>query len=106
MPSYRLLPAAEASLVEIFSDSITHWGLTQADKYKAGLLALFQRIAQQPEMGRLRPELAPALRSFPYESHVIFYREGDDAVIQIIDVLHGSRDAVLYTSWDIGQPQS
>ncbi len=42
-------------------------------------------------MGRLRPELAPGVRSFPVRKHVVFYRlvDGD---VQVVRVLDGRRD--------------
>ena len=49
-------------------------------------------LAQYPELGRSQEELFPKLRSFPASSYVIFYRIGTDE-IQVIRVLHGSRDA-------------
>ena len=42
-------------------------------------------------MGSERPELAPALRCFVIGSYLIFYRPQPDG-IQVIRVLHGSRD--------------
>jgi len=48
-------------------------------------------LAQMPEMGRKRPDLAPDLRSLPVSNYVIFYRPVPDG-IQVIRVLHGARD--------------
>jgi hypothetical protein len=42
-------------------------------------------------MGRLRPELAPHLRSFPIGNYVIFYRLTQEG-IEVARVLHGARD--------------
>ena len=50
------------------------------------------RLGQYPELGRSRDELLPKLRSFPASSYVIFYRIATDE-IQVIRILHGSRDA-------------
>jgi len=105
MPNYRLLPAAEASLVECFQTSLGNWGLSQAEDYKAGLLDLFRLLATQPEMGRLRPEIVPNLRSFPYQRHVVFYRNAGKAGIEIIDVLHGSMEAVRWLRSDTAEQE-
>jgi toxin ParE1/3/4 len=48
-------------------------------------------LAQMPEMGRKRPDLAPDLRSLPVSNYVIFYRPVSGG-IQVIRVLHGARD--------------
>jgi toxin ParE1/3/4 len=53
-----------------------------------------QLLAMQPKAGRLRPELAPELRSFPVGRHVVFYRPQDDG-IEVVRVLHGARDIEL-----------
>ena len=48
-------------------------------------------VAGQPLLGRLCPELAPNLRSFPVGNYVIFYRPIDNG-IEVARVLHGARD--------------
>jgi toxin ParE1/3/4 len=48
-------------------------------------------LAQMPEIGRKRPDLAPDLRSLPVSNYVIFHRPVSDG-IQVIRVLHGARD--------------
>jgi toxin ParE1/3/4 len=48
-------------------------------------------LAIQPRAGRLRPELAPELRSFPVGRYVVFYRPQDDG-IDVVRVLHSARD--------------
>ena len=50
----------------------------------------FELLAEQPRMGRLRPEFGPGVRSFTVESHVIYYRDEGDVLIA--RVLHGRRD--------------
>ena len=49
------------------------------------------RLARNPAIGQLRPDLAPGLRFFPVANYLIFYREWKEE-IQIIRVIHGSRD--------------
>jgi toxin ParE1/3/4 len=48
-------------------------------------------LAMEPNAGRLRPELAPHLRSFPVGRYVLFYRPQDDG-IEVVRVLHSARD--------------
>jgi len=50
-----------------------------------------QLLAMQPQAGRLRPELAPELRSFPVGRYVVFYQPQDDG-IEVVRVLHSARD--------------
>ena len=48
-------------------------------------------IAASPEIGRLRKELAPNLRSFPVGRYVVFYVPTKSG-IEVARVLHGARD--------------
>lgn len=50
-----------------------------------------QALAEMPDIGRLREEFAANLRSVAVGRYVIFYRPDKDG-IQVIRVLHGSRD--------------
>ena len=52
----------------------------------------FENLAQMPNIGRLRNDLADGLRSFPEGGYLIFYRQIDADTIEIIRVLHGARD--------------
>jgi toxin ParE1/3/4 len=53
-----------------------------------------QAIADHPQIGRVRSEIYNNLRSFAFKRYVIFYREVDE-VIEIVRILHGSRDVDL-----------
>jgi toxin ParE1/3/4 len=61
----------------------------------ARLVALIRErcflLAENPMMGRRRPEHGPNLRSFPVGNYIIFYRPADNGV-QILRVVSGSRD--------------
>jgi toxin ParE1/3/4 len=48
-------------------------------------------LAQFPEMGRSRKELAEELRSFPIKPYIIFYKRME-TYIGIVRILHQSRD--------------
>ena len=48
-------------------------------------------LATHPGIGMARDELAPGLRGFPVGDYLIFYRR-DRGSIDIVRVLHGSRD--------------
>ena len=53
-----------------------------------------EHLADNPLMGRARPDLKPGLRSFVCGDYLIFYRPAPGGVT-ITRVLHGSRDARL-----------
>ncbi|MGK7892776.1 MAG: type II toxin-antitoxin system RelE/ParE family toxin [Xenococcus sp. (in: cyanobacteria)] len=62
-----------------------------ADKVIAEIIQRFPRLAEFPEMGRERTELAAGMRSLTVGRYIIFYRPGKLGVA-IVRVLHGSRD--------------
>jgi toxin ParE1/3/4 len=51
----------------------------------------FLLIGSSPEMGRIRDNLKPGLRSHPVDNYVIYYRETRPH-ISIVRVVHGARD--------------
>jgi toxin ParE1/3/4 len=51
-----------------------------------------RNLAELPgEMGRLRPELGPDIRSFAFRGYVIFFRLRD-GLFTVINILEGHRD--------------
>jgi toxin ParE1/3/4 len=90
MPQVLRTPQAEQDLLEVW-DYIAADNPVAADRLLDRIGHLCDRLAEFPEMGRERSELAPALRSFPVGNYVLFYRPADDG-IQLIRVLHGARD--------------
>ncbi len=68
----------------------------QDNPYAAtGLVDLVEQkcylLAENPEIGRKRDELAPELRCFPVKSYVIYYRCREKG-IEVIRVLSSARD--------------
>lgn len=92
MSKVRLSRRAEQDIFEIAVFTIERFGIDQARHYRDGLENIFQRIAENPLMGRSAEELAPGLRRIEYESHVIFYRpkELPKAEVLIVRILHKS----------------
>jgi len=87
---YRLSSLAEQDLDEIWSYVAEDANPTTADRLMDTIVDRFELLAEQPRMGRLRPEFGAGVRSFTVENHVIYYRhEGD---VLIARVLHGRRD--------------
>jgi toxin ParE1/3/4 len=86
----RVTPRAESDLADI-------WGYIAADS-DAFADAMLDRIAaklaalaEQPQLGRARPELLETLRSFVIGNYVLFYQPLPDGIL-LIRVLHGARD--------------
>ncbi len=94
---YVLSEAAELDIDEIFDYGNYKFGSEQAINYLVGMQSHFEALCKNPEIGRIRKELKIGLLSFPYQSHIIFYRIIDTHV-RIIRVLHGSRDLPIHFS--------
>ena len=81
---------AHLDLVKVATD-VGQVNATAADRLLDELEERCRLLAQFPEMGRQREELAPGLRSSVVGNYVIFYRPMADG-IQVIRVLYGTRD--------------
>lgn len=90
MNRYHLSDQARADLDEIWL-YIAEDSLSAADRFVDEIIARFPALAQQPGMGRQRPELAPELRSVPVSNYLVFYRPHPEG-IDIVRVLSGFRD--------------
>src|ERR671919_276395 len=87
---YRLSALAEQDLEEIWSYVAEDASHATADRLIDGIIDRFELLAEQPRMGRLRPEFGEGVRSFAVERYVIYYRHQGDVLIARI--LHGRRD--------------
>ena len=87
---YRLSALAERDLEDIWSYVVEDANQTTADRLIDAIVDRFELLAEQPRMGRLRPEFGAGVRSFTVENHVIYYRPAGDVLIA--RVLHGRRD--------------
>ena len=75
---YRLSALAERDLEEIWSYVAEDASPATADRLIDAIIDRFELLAEQPRMGRLRPEFGEGVRSFAVENYVIYYRhEGD-----------------------------
>ena len=92
---YRLSSLAERDLEEIWSYVAEDASPATADRLIDAIIDRLELLAEQPRMGRLRPEFGAGVRSFTVENHVIYYRHDEDVVIA--RVLHGRRDQAA--SW-------
>jgi toxin ParE1/3/4 len=90
LKSYQFTPSASQDL-----DEITDYLEAERPGTSANLIDTIREkcrlLVQFPEMGRLRDEIAPNVRSILAGSYLIFYRPTQDA-LQIVRILHGARD--------------
>ena len=85
-------PRARQDLIEIWRYIADDFGEPRADRYLRRLNDVISYLAQQPLMGRKRPEIREeGIRSFAAEAHVVFYMALEDG-IEVVRVIHGSQD--------------
>jgi toxin ParE1/3/4 len=92
MARYRLSVRAAADVTGIADCTIERFGIEQARHYRDGLELCFERLAENPLLGRSAEELAANLRRHEHESHVAYYEPQDGSVL-IVRVLYESMDA-------------
>jgi toxin ParE1/3/4 len=90
MAEVRRTPQAETDMEEILQ-YLNQNNPVVAERLATTFHEKGQALAQFPEMGRLRPEIAPNLRSTLVKPYVSFYPLDGD-VVQIVRILHGKRD--------------
>ena len=81
---------ARIDLLAIWS-YIAEDSLDSADAVLDEIDQCCRRLAEFPEMGRVRDELGAAVRSFPVRSYIIYYRPSSKRA-GVLRVLHGARD--------------
>ncbi|MGV1951238.1 type II toxin-antitoxin system RelE/ParE family toxin [Agrobacterium vitis] len=89
---YRLRPAAEQDLREIWSYGTERWSHDQAERYLNILFDKFEEIAAFPDSGEDVSWIKNDYRRRRVCVHLVFYRKLDLAIIDIIRVFHERMD--------------
>lgn len=86
LTGYRLTPAAQNDITDIWLYTAQKWSPQQADRYADILEDTFERLLFMPEMARERPEFDPPVRIHPSAEHLIIYRieRGYLAVLRVL----------------------
>ena len=87
MADYRLSRRAAADLEAIANYTIEQFGVAQARRYRDSLRLCFERLTENPRMGRRAEHLSPGLRRFEHRSHVVFYTPSDNETY-LVRILH------------------
>ncbi len=91
MKAYRLTPAVQRDLSEIWDLTEGRWDAGQAEKCIAEIHAAVERVAADPERGRACDEIREGYRRYGIGSHLLFFVETVDSV-DIIRILHQRMD--------------
>lgn len=89
--SYRFSVRAARDIEAIAEYTIEALGIAQARRYRDSLADCFSRLTKHPEMGRSCDDLAPNLKRFDHESHIVFYLVEDQGLF-IVRLLHQRMD--------------
>jgi toxin ParE1/3/4 len=89
---YILSPAARADLDEIWEYSAENWGTEQAERYVFAIRAACEALASGKLKGRSTEDVRAGFRKQTVGSHLLFYRVTDEAVIDVIRILHQRMD--------------
>jgi toxin ParE1/3/4 len=95
--TYQLTPRAQEDLRNIGRYTLKTWGRKQRDSYLHAMERRFECLAENPQLGRHRPDVREGYYSYSQSAHVVFYliREGG---IDIIGVPHQRMDTPSYFS--------
>lgn len=92
MANYRITHLAQSDIQSIWDYTIEEWSLGQAEKYIDGLFDCFDAIANSITQGKAVDYIRQGYRKAIYGRHIVFFRVGEDQIIEIIRVLHSSMD--------------
>ena len=90
---YEFTGRSRKDLEAILEYSYQTWGPTRTRDYLEGMEYRINWLRDNPGAGRLRPEIADNLKSFPQGSHVIYYRVTEE-VLLIVRIRHQSADTI------------
>lgn len=74
MAIYKISPAAEQDLIDIYCRGLNQWGEKQADEYQRRVISAFHHMVNNPDLGRA-VTIRPQLQQYSIEPYVIFYRK-------------------------------
>jgi toxin ParE1/3/4 len=87
---YTTRPKAEADLLEIWL-YVAQDSPRAADRLLDRIEVQCQLLADNPHLGRARPEIAPDPRAWVVGRYLILHRTQDHG-IEVVRVMHGARD--------------
>ena len=87
----RLSGPARTDLLEIWL-YVADDSPTAADRLLDRIHRRCEALARMPRLGRLRPDLAPSVRSFAVGRYLILYREARRGGIEVVRVRAGEMD--------------
>ncbi|WP_120002874.1 type II toxin-antitoxin system RelE/ParE family toxin [Nesterenkonia muleiensis] len=91
MSQYRLTPATQRDLSSIWDFTEDRWDISQAEKSIREIQTVVERVAEDPDRGRVREEIREGYRSYAVGSHVVFHLQRVSH-IEVVRILHQRMD--------------
>ncbi len=85
--AYKLSPAAQSDVADIWDYTAEKWGLDQAEASVRQIKRAVQAVAADHGLGRSCDEIRPGYWKYMVGSHVLFYRIDRDG-IDVVRILH------------------
>lgn len=92
---YQLTQEAAKDVEEILAYSSKIFGVVQTESYFVALKECIELLADNPEIGHSAEDILPEYLRFPYESHIIFYKQLTSSIL-VVRILHHRMDAELH----------
>ncbi|WP_022964596.1 type II toxin-antitoxin system RelE/ParE family toxin [Halopseudomonas pelagia] len=84
---FRLTRDAQQDLTAIRRYTVNTWGQEQSRKYLQGTRETIELLAEFPGQGVVRLDVGEGVFSFPYGSHMLYYRIKEEQLV-VFAVLH------------------
>ncbi len=97
--TFRVTPRANDDLKNIGRYTLRQWGKDQRNRYLRDLDKRFKWLANQPEIGKHRPDIEAGYYCYLQGSHLVFYILTEHG-IDIIGIPHKSMDVLNYFNPD------
>ena len=89
---YRISEQAINDLNDIWIYTFHKWSKVQADRYYDLIIGEIEFIADNYQIGKSVDQTRKNYRVTKIKSHLIFYRKGENEVVEIVRILHQRMD--------------
>ena len=91
MALFRLSPAAQSDVAEIWNFTAKNWGIDQAEAYIRRIKNAVHIIAGDHRSGRPCDHVRAGYWKYAVGSHMLFYRI-DESGVDVVRILHAHMD--------------
>lgn len=91
MRAYRLTPMAQIDLELIWDYTEKSWGVSQAEVYVQSIRKTLEGLADGSVISQSAEHIRKKYRKSLIGSHIIFFKENNDAV-EVVRILHHRMD--------------